>query len=132
MEEANTYKREKYKDLSKELEKGRYKSQILPIEVGAMGFVGTSANNLLSKLSINGQKRTKALKALAEIAENSSRWIWGRRNEQLPPKNLVSPTMGSNLDTIVIAYGKMSPQYERKRKVVGSKPKKVGARRKKK
>ncbi|GFN82160.1 hypothetical protein PoB_000866600 [Plakobranchus ocellatus] len=75
VEEANTYKREKYIDLSKELEKAGYKSQILPIErpsqlksgivsVQSMGdiafhlttaerlalggFVGTSAYNLLS------------------------------------------------------------------------------------
>ncbi|GFO24992.1 polyprotein [Plakobranchus ocellatus] len=82
MEEGNTHKREKYKELSKELEKAGYKSQILPTEVGARGFVGTSANNLLNKLSINGQRRSKALKALAETAENSPRWIWGKRNEE--------------------------------------------------
>ncbi|GFO06783.1 polyprotein [Plakobranchus ocellatus] len=83
IEEANTSKREKYKDLIKELEKAGYKSQILPIEVVARGFVGTPAYNPLSKLSINDQRRIKALKVQAETVETSSRWIWGRRKEQL-------------------------------------------------
>ncbi|GFN89604.1 polyprotein [Plakobranchus ocellatus] len=61
MEEANSYKREKYKNLREELEKAGCKSSLLlPIEVGAKGC-RTSAYNLLSKLSINGQRRAKAL-----------------------------------------------------------------------
>ena len=83
MDAANTYKRAKYTDLSKELEQKGYKARILPVEVGARGFVGASAHDLLSKLSIKGKKRTRSLKALAETAENSSRWIWSRRNAQL-------------------------------------------------
>ena len=42
----------------------------------------SSAYDLLTRLSICGNKRTKALKLLAEIAENSSRCIWSRRNER--------------------------------------------------
>ena len=82
IEEAHIYKKEKYQDLSKELEEAGYKSKVMPVEIGARGFAATSAYNLLSKLSICGRKRTKALRLLAEIAENSSRWIWSRRNEQ--------------------------------------------------
>ena len=37
--------------------------------VGARGFTGSSVYDLLTKLSICGNKRTKALKLLAEIAE---------------------------------------------------------------
>ncbi|GFO30702.1 reverse transcriptase [Plakobranchus ocellatus] len=55
-----------------ELEQGADKSWIqiphLVYRVGARGFVGTSAYILLIKLSINDQRRTKALKALAETA----------------------------------------------------------------
>ena len=54
----------------------------MPVEVGAREFIGSSVYDLLTKLSICGNKRTKALKLLAEIAENSSRWIWSRRNER--------------------------------------------------
>ncbi|GFO00591.1 reverse transcriptase [Plakobranchus ocellatus] len=57
--------------------------------VSARGFLGTSAYNLLSKLSINDQRRIIALKAFDETAENSSRWIWGRKNKQLFHKKLV-------------------------------------------
>lgn len=83
MEESNVYKKEKYTDLCKELEREGYNTRIIPVEIGARGFVGASAYSLLSKLSINGSKRTKALKVLSETAENSSRWIWSRRNEPL-------------------------------------------------
>ena len=87
MEEAHIYKREKYMNLTKELENAGYKAVLMPVEVGARGFVGSSVYDLLTKLSICGNKRTKALKLLAEIAENSSRWIWSRRNEKFLHKD---------------------------------------------
>ena len=83
MEEANIFKREKYSDLSKELKRAGFDTKILPVEIGARGFVATSAFDLLSKLYIRGSRRTKTLKILGETAENSSRWIWSRRNHQL-------------------------------------------------
>ena len=67
MEEAHIYKREKYMNLTKELENASYKAVVMSVEVGARG--------------------TKALKLRAEIAENSSRWIWSRRNERFLHKN---------------------------------------------
>ena len=66
-------------NLTKEVENAGYKAVVMPVEVGARGFVVSSVYDLLTKLSICGNKRTKALKLLAEIAENSSRWIWIRR-----------------------------------------------------
>ncbi|GFR99589.1 polyprotein [Elysia marginata] len=83
MEQAHTYKKEKYLDLTKELEESAYRTKITPIEIGARGFAGSSAYDLLSKLSISGNKRTKALKMPAETAENGSRWIWSKIAEQL-------------------------------------------------
>ena len=58
-----------------------FKTKVLAIEIGARGFVGASAYNLMKQLSISGKKRTRALKAMAEAAEKSSSWIWSRRNE---------------------------------------------------
>ena len=87
MEEAHIYKREKYMNLTKELENAGYKAVVMPVEVGARGFVGSSVYDLLTKLSICGNKRTKAVKLLVEIAENSSRWIWSRRNERFLHKD---------------------------------------------
>ncbi|GFO11403.1 reverse transcriptase [Plakobranchus ocellatus] len=82
MEEAHAFKEGKYMDLTKELKKDGYEARVMPVEIGARGFVGSSAYGLLSKLSIGGNKRTKALRLLAETAENISRWIWSRRNER--------------------------------------------------
>ncbi|GFN82030.1 polyprotein [Plakobranchus ocellatus] len=87
MEEAHAFKDGKYLDLTKELKKDGYEVKVMPVEIGARGFVGSSAHGLLSKLSICGNKRTKALRLLAETAENSSRWIWSRRNERLLHKD---------------------------------------------
>ena len=89
MEEAHIYKREKYMNLTKELEYAGYKAVVMPVEVGARGFIliGSTVYDLLTKLSICGNKRTKALKLLAEIAENSSQWIWSRRNERFLHKD---------------------------------------------
>ena len=48
MEEAHIYKREKYMNLTKELENARYKAVVMPVEVGATGFVGSSVYDLLT------------------------------------------------------------------------------------
>ena len=59
MEEAHSYKREKYMNLTKELENAEYKAVVMPVEVGARGFVGSSVYDLLTKLSICGNKSSK-------------------------------------------------------------------------
>ncbi|KAK3780390.1 hypothetical protein RRG08_062011 [Elysia crispata] len=60
MEEAHIYKREKYLNLTKDLENAGYKAVVMPDEVGARGFVGSSVYDLLTKPMICGNKRTKA------------------------------------------------------------------------
>ena len=87
MEEAHIYKREKYMNMTKEQGNAGYKAEVMSVEVGAREFVGSSVYDLLTKLSICGNQRTKALKLLAEIAENSSRWMWIRKNERFPHKD---------------------------------------------
>ena len=82
VEEAHIYKREKYLNLTKELRDAGYKVVVVPIEVGARGLIGSSVYDLLTTLSICGNKGTKVLKLVAEIAENSSWWIWSGRNER--------------------------------------------------
>ena len=56
MEEAHIYKREKYMNLTKELENAGYKAVVMPVEVGARGFVGSSVYDHLTKLSLCGNK----------------------------------------------------------------------------
>ena len=81
MEEAHIYKTEKYAGLARSLRESGFQAKVLAIEIGARGFVGTSAYDLMKQLSVSGKKRTSALKAMAEAAEKSSSWIWSRRNE---------------------------------------------------
>eukprot|EP00745_Piridium_sociabile_P013031 TRINITY_DN19587_c0_g2_i2.p1 TRINITY_DN19587_c0_g2~~TRINITY_DN19587_c0_g2_i2.p1 ORF type:complete len:151 (-),score=20.15 TRINITY_DN19587_c0_g2_i2:309-761(-) len=81
MEEAHFYKTEKYASLAGSLRESGFQAKVLAIEIGARGFVGTSAYDLMKQLSISGKERTRALKAMAEAAEKSSSWIWSRRNE---------------------------------------------------
>ena len=81
MEDAHSYKTEKYASLASSLRTKGFKTSVLAVEVGARGFVGTSAYSLMKQLSISGNERTRALKAMAEAAEKSSSWIWSRRNE---------------------------------------------------
>ena len=54
MEEAHISKKEKYMNLTKELENAGYKAVVMPVEVGVRGFV-----DLLTKLSICGNKSSK-------------------------------------------------------------------------
>ena len=49
-EEAHTYKREKYLNLTKELRNAGYRAVVMPVEVGARVFIGSSVYNLLTKL----------------------------------------------------------------------------------
>ena len=42
MEEAHTYKREKYLNLTKEQRDAGYKAVVMPVKVAARGFMGSS------------------------------------------------------------------------------------------
>ena len=70
------------REIPKELQDAGYKAAVMPVTVGARGFIESSVYDLLTKLSMCGNKRIKALQLLVEIAENSSWWIWSRRNEK--------------------------------------------------
>ncbi|GFN79404.1 reverse transcriptase [Plakobranchus ocellatus] len=43
MEEAHAFKEGKYLDLTEELKKDGYEAKVMPVEIGARGFVGSSA-----------------------------------------------------------------------------------------
>ena len=81
MEGAHIYNREKYLNLTKELRDAGDKVVVMPAEIWASGFIGSTVYDLLTELSICGNKRIKALKLLAELADNSSCWIWSKMNQ---------------------------------------------------
>ena len=81
IEEAHVYKTEKYADLVTGLREDGFQARVFAVEVGARGFIGSSAYDLMKHLSISGKSRTRTLRAMAEAAETSSSWIWSRRNK---------------------------------------------------
>ena len=81
MEAAQIFKTEKYADLASSLKREGYQVKVLAAEIGARGFVGASAYNLMKQLSVEGREKNRALKAMAEAAERYSSWIWSRRNK---------------------------------------------------
>ena len=81
IETQHLYKTAKYEDLLGQIRRAGYTSELLAVEVGARGFVGSSVFTLLTKLGLRGRKRSRVVKDLAETAEKSSSWLWTRRNE---------------------------------------------------
>ena len=77
MDQWLEYKTSKYKDLKKDLEKEGYSVIVKAVEIGVRGFVAGILNQFLSQIRI---KRAKCIKRLIEITENSSMWIWNKRN----------------------------------------------------
>lgn len=81
MDQSHEFKIGKYEDLRDVLQKKGYKTYMFAVEVGARGFAGSSAYDLLKRLGLSGQKRAKFLKQMAEAAERASYWIWLKRSE---------------------------------------------------
>ena len=82
IDHQHQYKTSKYSDIAPELQKDGLRSKVLAVEVGARGFVGTSMYTALTQLGVRGRKQTKAMKLLAEKAEQSSSWLWSKQNEK--------------------------------------------------
>ena len=59
MEEARTYKREKYLHLTKELRNAGYRAVEMPVEVGSRGFIGSSVYDLLPDYQYVATKEQK-------------------------------------------------------------------------
>ena len=64
---------------------------VMPVEVGTRGIVGSSVYDLLTKLSICGNKRTKALKFLAKTIPGGS----GRREIRIKNALTIAGTVGN-------------------------------------
>ena len=89
MEAAFERKRDKYSELASECSEARWRAFIYPVEVGCRGYTGASTQRLLKSLGIKGSKLKKALKVLAEEAEQGSFWLWLRRNDKAWGKQAV-------------------------------------------
>ena len=82
MEAAFERKRDKYSELASECSQAGWRAFTFPVEVGCRGYTGVSTQRLLKSLGIKGSKLKKALKVLAEEAEQGSFWLWLRRNDK--------------------------------------------------
>ena len=81
MRRLTSIRLKKYADLVTGLREDGFQARVFAAEVGARGFIGSSAYDLMKHLSISRKSRTRALRAMAEAAETSSSWIWSRRNK---------------------------------------------------
>ena len=77
------FKMAKYEDLAKELQSKGYTTKVMPVEVGARGFVSASIFKLMGQLGIKERKRSSVIKRISEVAEKSSHWIWLKRSEKM-------------------------------------------------
>ncbi len=82
MDVAFERKKERYSDLAAACRQAGWKATVLPAEVGCRGFASTSTQRLMASLGITESKLRKALKDLAEEAEQGSFWLLFRRKDR--------------------------------------------------
>ena len=80
MDQSHEYKTNKYEDLKKELYKEWYSVIVKAVEIRARSFIEGTLYQFLSQIRIKGCHRAKCIKCLIEVTENSSMWIWNKRN----------------------------------------------------
>ncbi|CAM4697765.1 unnamed protein product [Leuciscus chuanchicus] len=78
-EAAFERKKDRYLDLTAECREAGWSAVSYPVEVGCMGFVRASTQRFLKSMGVTGPKLRKALKDLAEEAEQESFWLWIRK-----------------------------------------------------
>lgn len=77
MEEAQEWKRAKYRELVEQCHGNGWRTRCKPVEVGCKGFVGLSLHQALKLLGI--QQMNKAHKNISEDDEKAFNWIWKRK-----------------------------------------------------
>lgn len=54
------------------------KVNVVAVQVGARGFIATSAYNFCKQPGIKGEVRTISLKNLSETSEKARCWVWSK------------------------------------------------------
>lgn len=70
-----------YTDLVAEAAARGWKAEVRPVEVGCRGFVASSTTRLHKDFGISGQVQRKTIKALTNMVERSSHWLWIKRKD---------------------------------------------------
>ena len=73
---------EKYADLSMHLEARIVRTDLFPIEVGALGVSGKSIYVFITKIGLSSHEIMKAITKLSEAEEATSFWIWHLRSQR--------------------------------------------------
>lgn len=82
MEAAFERKKDKYAELANQCSEAGWRAFSYPVEVWCRGYTGASTQRLLKSLGVKGFKLKKALKVLAEEAEQGSFWLWLKINDK--------------------------------------------------
>ena len=72
----------KYEELCTKLHQEGFKTHQFAVEVGARGFCGATAYNLLKQLGLSNQRCSQHIRLMAEAAEKASYWIWLKRMDK--------------------------------------------------
>ncbi|GFO09649.1 reverse transcriptase [Plakobranchus ocellatus] len=81
MDDSSSYKREKYKNWSKDQEKAGFESHVLPTDIGIRRFFWN--NSLQPSNQANFSQMAREELRLSKAIEDSSQCISGKKNEEL-------------------------------------------------
>lgn len=73
LEEAVERKLSKYASLVSNCQQEGWRARCLPLEVGCRGFAACSLARAFSQLSIEGERKKRAIRSTIEAAERASR-----------------------------------------------------------
>ena len=81
LQEAHEYKAAKYADLVESVKAKGWQVVYHPVEVGARGFPASSLRRLFIEAGLSSLRCKQAIRAISSSAEESSRWLWLRREK---------------------------------------------------
>ena len=81
IDEAHELKAAKYAELVEEARAKGWQVNYFPIEVGARGFPSLALRRMFLELGLSSLVCKQALRAVTAAAEDSSRWLWLKREE---------------------------------------------------
>ena len=93
MEAAHVHKSAKYPGLLAECNVQGWTGHVLPVEVGARGFVGSSVRRALKQLGISASQCRQAVKALSRTAAKCSYYVY--QSHRNPEWDRMRPTLSS-------------------------------------
>ena len=82
MDLSNALNRDRYLDLTMDLEARGYGAHLFAIDVGARGLVGRSMYAFLRAIGLSNRQTKHFVKELSEAAESASHWIWTTKDRK--------------------------------------------------